>query len=155
MRSRFTTWSWLAAAVVLLVPFLRMIHWYTGDSLYSNESEYRSLLEHAWWWLTEAGFGPWPGPLVVVLLPPALVLLSTLTFRATRARLVAAIVAAAAAWLIVLAAALEVGEDIIFSWIRMGLPLGLQALAVTAWAVLFALARPPRAADPPPPAASP
>lgn len=133
--TRTAKWSLLTAIVVMAIPFVPMIRWYTG-SLMHGSRESRSLIEHAWWWFDEASFGPWVAPLLVVLGPPLVVLgtMLALPIRATKARRIGAILATIAAWIIVFLALSEVGEDIVFSWIRMPLPLAIQATAITVWA---------------------
>jgi len=133
---REEVWSLVCGVVVWVVPFVPMIHWYTG-SIYSGQSEERSLVTHAWWWLKEASFGPWVGPSIVVAIPPVVVLaFSLLPARLSKARLALALAATLSAWLVVAAALLKVGEDIIFTWYKMTGPLAVQAAVVTVWSGL-------------------
>jgi hypothetical protein len=133
--TRTARWSLLTAVAVVAIPFVPMIRWYTG-SIRSGAREQRSLIEHAWWWYDEASFGPWFAPMIVVVGPPLLVLITMLALpvAARKARKVLAIAAAVVSWIIVLAALGEAGEDIVFSWIRMPFPLAVQATAITVWA---------------------
>jgi hypothetical protein len=126
--------SLLAAPVAWVVPFIPMIRWYTGP-LNSSTLEHRSLVAHAWYWWNEAPFGPWIGPALIVVIPPALVLTTVLLPRAAvKLGQILEITAAICAWAFVFAVLAGVGEDIVFTWLRMPAPLAVQATVVSIWA---------------------
>jgi hypothetical protein len=133
--TRSAKWSLLTALAVMAIPFVPMIGWWVGPLRYGTRQS-RSLIDHAWWWWDEASFGPWIAPMIVVVLPPVLVIVTMLALpiAARRARKVLAVATVVLAWLIVLVALAQVGEDITFTWLRMPFPLAVQATAVTIWA---------------------
>lgn len=122
-----------ALIAIVVFPFVDSIGWWTG-SFDRGARESRSLVAHAWWWLDEASFGPWYGPALAVGIPVAVALLAAAlpAERLTKARV--AVVAAGLAWTMSVVALLGIGEDIVFSWIRMPGPLAIQAALVTVFA---------------------
>lgn len=118
--------SLLVTIAIFVVPFLSLIEWRDGG--YGEE---RSMIVHAIWWWNDAPFGPWPGPLVVVLGPPLLVVATIVS--PTWIKRFAALITVAAAWACVIVAAAGVGEDIVFTWYHMTFPLTFQAVLITVW----------------------
>ena len=135
-RSKLTLMSNAALALVLAFPFLDTIDWRDG---YGWSASSRSLVMHAYWWVEEATFGPFWLPAIALAVPIVLTVLSAAWRGAMAARVRWAAAAAITAWAAVGAAVLEAGEDIVFTWYRMRVPLAIEAGLISAFLVTMIL----------------